>query len=257
MNDKELLELLKNKSITEILGSKILDEDLFYSLSPDRGNVLSCIDFDSSDDVLEYSYKCYSMTLSYIDKVRSVTKITENSDIENVIYGQRVRSIKSIDNKKYSKIILNGVLDYLEEDEAASLIEDMKNHLEKDGSLIITLTNKYSIKLLSGTKQYGEDEYFTSLTSRKMFSKTKISNLLNSLSLEHSFYYPLPGYLITSEIFSDDYLPEANSIRNIKDSFIGKRYVVFDDDIALSQALADGNFELFTPAYLIAASIKE
>lgn len=256
MNDKELLELLKRNTIDEILSSENLDEELFYKLSPLRGNVLSCIEFDKNDDVLEYSYKCHSLTMSYLDKVRSVAKITDNKEIENVIYNGKIRCLESIDDKKYSKIILNGVLDYLDESGAISLIKDMKERLSKDGELIITITNKYSIKLLSGTKQYGETEYFTSMTSNKMFTKNKIEDVLDSLSFEHYFYYPLPGYFVASEIFSEDHLPGVNSIKNLKDSFIGKRYVVFDDDIALKQAINDGNFELFTPAYLIVATKK-
>lgn len=257
MEDKELIELLKEKSIEEILNFENLDEELFYRLSPERGNVLSCIDFDKNDDVLEYSYKCHSLTKSYIDKVKTVTKITDSKEIEEIIYNGKVKCVESVDDNKYTKIILNGVLDYLEESEAIKLLDDMKNHLIDDGTLIITITNKYSIKLLSGAKQYGEDEYFNSLTSSKLFSKKKISSILDSLSLDYDFYYPLPGYLVTSEIFSDDFLPQENSIKNIKDSFIGKRYVVFDDDIALNKAINDGNFDLFTPAYLIVANKKQ
>ena len=253
INDQELIELLKEKTVDEVIT---LDEDLFYRLSKERGNVLSCADFDKEDEVLEYSYECYSLTYAYINKVKNVTKITKSPEIEEALYGKSVRCIKSLDEKKYSKIILNGVLDYLDEEEGKDLVEAMKEHLSSNGVIIMTLTNKYSINLLSGAKKYGENEYFTSLTSKKMFSKTKITNLLDSLNLTHYFYYPLPGYLVASEIYSEDFLPEENTIKGIKDSFIGKRYVVFDDDLALNQSLKEGNFDLLTPAYLVIAGTK-
>ena len=163
MNDKELIELLKEKTITDILTSKDLDEDLFYRLSSERGNVLSCIDFNKEDDVLEYSFECHSLSFAYLDKVNSATKITTHKEVQALVYGDKVKCIEEIDDRKYSKIILNGVLDYLGENESRTLIETMKNHLYDNGEIIITLTNKYSIKLLSGAKQYGENEYFTSL----------------------------------------------------------------------------------------------
>lgn len=248
---------IKDKNLNQIqsLILENMDSDFLYYLSDKRQNVLSVIDFNDDDEVLEISFDCGNLTSKYIDEIKDATILVSSYEQKqiNMIMNNGNKKVNYLDinditliNKQYSKIILCGCISGLE-----SKMKQLKRLLKKDGEFILILNNKYSIRYFAGIKEENSSTFFSTIEGDELYSASQIRMRVNKLKMKCKFFYPIPDYSFSSEVYSEDYLPAAGSLKNISISLKDERYVLFDDSKALNEALKSNDFETFAPSFLV------
>jgi GT2 family glycosyltransferase len=127
-----------------------------------------------------------------------------------------LESIENIDNEaKFDYIVLIGNVEKIEsEEQIIEVLNFSKNILSKDGKILLAMDNKYGMKYWTGEQfDINSKSYETILTSNKnVLSLTKIKNIMDNLKLKYKFYYPLPDYELTNVIYTDEFMPNNDSI---------------------------------------------
>ncbi len=246
---------------------------LLYHLSNLRQNVLNVISFSSDDNVLELSFECESITPKIAKQVKKVVKLDPSSilcDVSGIILDkENITNVKLINSTldnykskiKFSKIILVNVIDnlsyFIDDDPTINnLFNILRSLIKSNGEIYFATNNKFSIKYLSGEKNENKKEYFSSLTDSSSYSLEGLKTLFDENDFDYYFYYPLPDFYFTSEIYSDKYLPKEGSIKNIAKSYYDDKFVLFNANIALNQAIRENNFQTFAPSFLIKVRCK-
>lgn len=129
-------------------------------------------------------------------------------------------------------------------------LENSLKHLEDNSRILIILDNKLSIKnFCQNIEKQGQ-----------LFNRKEIEELLDKNGLIYrKFYYPLPNSKMTNVIFTDNHLPDTQTIlRNIifyKDNDIKKNEERQEFNKLIKQ---DPNlFKIFANTFLIECSKKE
>lgn len=246
---------------------------LLYHLSNLRQNVLNVISFSSDDNVLELSFECESITPKIAKQVNKVVKLDPSSilcDVSGIILDKEsITNVKLINSTldnyksklKFSKIILVNVIDNLsyfinDDPTINNLLNILRSLIKSNGEIYFATNNKFSIKYLSGEKNENKKEYFSSLTDSNSLSLEGLKILFEENDFDCYFYYPLPDFYFASEIYSDKYLPKEGSIKNIAKSYYDDKFVLFNANIALNQAIRENNFQTFAPSFLIKVRCK-
>lgn len=245
---------IENKDIESFLLEN-KDEESYLYLSRQRQNVLSIVDFSKEDEVLEISLDCGNLTSKYLNEVKSTTILYSTEEQKQINRIMNLNSDKvsylSFDNlllckKTFSKIIICGFVSELD-----FKIKTLKKLLQKDGEIILIINNKYSIKYFSGEKDKNFGSIFSTIENDGLYSAPQIREIVDKLNMKCKFFYPLPNYYFAYEIFSEDFLPNYGSIKNISTSYFGERFVLFDDSKALNEAIKTNCFEMFAPSFLV------
>ena len=120
----------------------------------------------------------------------------ENSNIFEIWEGQETTEI---DNEKYDYIAIIGI----GEKDLKDLIKEAELKLNPEGILLIAIDNKIGIESLCTEKE----------KQSKKINKSYLIKLLNDSGLiNQKFYYPMPHYRTTNVIFSDDCLPNFETL---------------------------------------------
>lgn len=238
---------------TYILSSK--DEEMLYYLSKKRQNVLSVIDFVQDDEVLEISLDCGNLTSKYVDEVKNVTILYSSDEQKQINRIMNMNSAKVsylfVDDllscgKTFSKIIICGFVKDLE-----NKMTSLKNLLKDNGEIFLIINNKYSIRYFSGEKDDNTNSLFSTIETNELYSAFQIREIVEKLNMKCLFYYPLPDYYFANEIYSEKYMPNQGTIKNISISHKEERFVLFDESKALNEAINSNSFELFAPSFLV------
>ena len=149
----------------------------------------------------------------------------------------------------YFKIILIENLDNFKINQ--EILLKIKTLLKPNGELIVAINNKYGISYFAG-KNYNDYNIFATIENDVLFSKNEIESLLKKSGYENLyFYYPIPNYVLANEIYSDDFLPKYKELNNVNLTIEKDRYVLFNEDKALNEAINTGDFSTFANSYLI------
>ena len=136
---------------------------------------------------------------------------------------QKIKEIKNIEeidlcNEKFDVIILVGIFEN-QNIKLKELIKKVEKILEEKGKILITIDNKFGLEAFNGTPDKIYKKKFASLTGynneqnkRETYTKSSIENEIRKLGYNMRFYYPLPDYKKPNVIFTDEQLPEYNSI---------------------------------------------
>lgn len=170
----------------------------------------------------------------------------------------------NIDEKNiFDYITIIGFFEALNsESEILEVLEFAKKHLEKSGKILLAMPNKFGMKYWTGEKISIDSETFGTIVSKKenILSFNGIKNILNSLNLKYKFYYPLPDYKITNVIYTDEFMPNNDSIdaRDLTYCNDGE-LLIFSEREAYKQLLEkDSNeFPFFANSYFIEISNNE
>ena len=222
-NDNEYSELNNDLSIVE--------KDILNL----RKNIINWYPFKKNANILEINENFPEMTEAlkeYTNNLKTIDNIFESS--EN-------------NYNKYDYIILIGLEKY--NINLTDFLKFAQNHIEEDGTIIFSCNNKY------GLNTYVNDCSKTNEKEENLLSKNQIERILKELNiLNYKFYYALPDYRKTSVLFTDNYLPDAESIQRDftlyqKSEILGlrserERYKkILEDDVKL--------FPFFANSYLV------
>jgi hypothetical protein len=65
------------------------------------------------------------------------------------------------------------------------------------------------------------------------------------------FYYPHPDYKMPMEIYSDEWLPNTDTLLASAPNYDNERYELFDETEAFKGIIANGQFKFFANSFLV------
>jgi len=271
--EDELLDIVRlNKDYAKVLAN---DDrwPILYHLSPIRQNIINWYPFKNNASCLEIGGGCGAITGALCENIAEV-KVVELSKRRSMINLERhkhydnleiiVGNLNDIEFKeKFDYITLNGVLEYAgsftyTENPYQDFLKQIKQYLKPDGKLIIAIENRYGLKYFAGAKEDHTGIEFDGITGYKdtnhvrTFGKTELENLLISSGYtQQEFYYPYPDYKMPLEIYSQYFLPKADTILSQSPNFDYERYLVFDEVEAYKGIVENGQYEFFANSFLV------
>ena len=276
----DVLEFAEMEKIAggDIYESVIKDSrwPVLYHFSNMRKSILEWFDFSSEATLLEVGADCGALTELYCQKVKKVVGIDTSykrlkvNAIRNSQYDNLELVACDIQNydsdEKFDYITLIGVLEYADylfdcDGADSKFISKLKELLKPGGKIIIAVRNKYGLKYWAGAVDEYSGEMFDTIKGEnalaKAYSLNNIKSVLENEGLNKlTFYYPLPDYIIPTEIFSDDFLPKSGDMHDIHNSFKHERYNLFSEAKAYESICKDGLFPQFANSYLIISEME-
>lgn len=188
-------------------------------------NILQWYPMEKNLDTLQIGYIDAELVKQLCDKTRNVTilvqdeeekqKILQNSKRDNLKL-KVVQDFENYSDNEYDYVTLIGTLKTFEnkiEVKAYRRLEFFlklaKKMCKENGKIILVLDNKYGMK--SWTTLKANKNIICNQTYA--LSQKLINRLLEEQNLtEYKYYYVLPDYKATNAIFTDEYLPNLESI---------------------------------------------
>lgn len=156
-----------------------------------------------------------------INKEKEVLQIGKNDEIyeELKTKAEKVVLLENYKNKditsKFDFIVIIGEFEKLHTElEIKDLLDFAQNLLKEDGKILIGMQNKFGMKYWSGIKYNKNLKPYETIenNTQNIFSFQKIKNILTEMEFKFKFYYPLPDYKFTNVIYTDEFLPDNESI---------------------------------------------
>lgn len=275
--EDELLKIVKNTDdiLQVLMGHN--EWPILYHLSPIRENLLDWYDFNPEGSVLEIGSGCGAISGLLCSKVKRVVGIDLSKKrsminaTKNHMYNNLELIVGNFEDvkleEKFDYVTLIGVLEYSlyyinGEQPFETMLKRAKSYLKPDGKLVIAIENKYGLKYWAGAAEDHTGGYFdgienyTGVERVRTFSRGTIDKMLHEAGFQtNEFYYPLPDYKMPTEIYSDEYMPEAGSIRNVSVSYDRERYQLFKEEKVYDALCEDGLFPEFANSFLIFSSL--
>ena len=132
---------------------------------------------------------------------------------KNIIFVNDIHEVAI--NAKFDYVVLIGNIEKLASDfEIKDLLEFSKKCIKNSGKILLAMQNKFGMKYWTGDKFEDCDSDFSSITASmpNIVSYNKIKTILDELKLKYKFYYPLPDYKYTNVIYTDEFMPDNDSI---------------------------------------------
>ena len=255
------------------------EPEITMALSPIRCNCIEWLKISKKDKILVLgsgygeviellTTRADSVVCIDTSLVKSKVNLLRNFNRENLtIYVSSIEKIKrNIKLGKFDYIFMIGSLSIAEDfydtpiDPHTDILKFAKQHLEKNGNIVIAEDNKYGIKYFEGTKPQ-KGEYFESFTGNiqniHMFSKNELKKLIESLNMEYEFYYPYPDYMFAMSIFSDAAWPEQGQLGDYDNTWERGKLDLFNQGNALENLSRDGMFDLFSNSFVVILNDKQ
>ena len=200
------------------------------------------------------------------DRVLLINSDKEISDevklkTNNIIFMNDIHEVDM--NVKFDYVVLIGNIEKLDSDEKIiELLEFAKKCINKDGKILLSMQNKFGMKYWTGDRFDECPNDFSSITASKsnVLSYNKIKSILDNLKLKYKFYYPLPDYKYTNVIYTDDFMPDNDSIdARILTYCENGELLNFSEREAFKQLIKDdaNMFPFFSNSYFVEAGTNE
>ncbi len=271
--ENELLQIVKNtKDIDEVLAN---DNrwPILYHLSPIRQNIINWYPFKKEANLLEIGGGCGAITEVFCKNLKDV-KVVELSQQRSSINLERnkqytnleiiVGNLNDIEFKdKFDYITLIGVLEYAgsftdTKEPYKDFLINIKKLLKPNGKLIIAIENRYGLKYFAGAKEDHTAKEFDGITGYigndnvRTFGKKELEDLLrDSGYINQEFYYPHPDYKMPFEIYSDDNLPNSDTLLQNAPNFDNDRYQLFSETEAFKGIVKNDMYPFFANSFLV------
>ena len=215
-------------------------------------NILNWYPFNKTQKVLEVGNKSEELTKFLIDKCSSIQKISKIEELENI-------------DAKFNIIILIGINEN-EKINLKNLVRRLEGFLEMDGRILLAVDNKFGLRFWAGNPENILEKKLTSLLGYnneyekiETYTKRYIETQLKEIGYKTRFYYPLPDYRRPNVIFSDDALPEYNSIDKYNPYYTGKSDILFNEIDVFREILKTDKdmFTFFANSFLVEVIKKE
>lgn len=181
--------------------------------------------------------------------------------------------LKTVDIKnlklegKYDYITLIGTFEYApmiidDEKSYSSFLKILREHLNKDGIIILAIDNRLGVKYLVGGKNKNYSKIFEGMEKKiqngkaNLLLKKELIKFIEEASFENfKFYYPLPDYKFTSAIYTDNFLPKSNHSKIVYPVNYENGSIVIYNEINILKQICDiGQFDNFANSYLVEIS---
>lgn len=253
-----------------------------YHLSPLRSNLVSWIEFQPGEEVLEVGAGCGAITaaLALNDIRLTALELTErrtainrarNRHHENVSFIQG--NVESLDQSKlFDTIVCVGVLEYsgtyIDGTEPyLEFLRILKRQLKPGGRLLLAIENRFGLKYWSGAKEDHTASLFEGIEGYpgprrvQTFSKKQLAALITASGLPHQyFYYPFPDYKLPKVVYGEAAFqnPDLTSLVGAKfvpaPAFDQTRHHFFSEQMAAQQLIESELLDEFANSFLVEAS---
>ena len=198
----------------------------------------------------------------------TILQIGENQEIYDELKtkSNNVAVIENIDEfnmqAKFDYVVLIGTLKTLDSEERIiRLLSFAKDVLSRNGKILLAMRNKFGMKYWTGEKFDSNFNAYETIEKSKenILSYTKIKNILESLKLKYKFYYVLPDYKLTNVIYTDEFMPDNDSIDSRVLTYCENGEIVnFSEREAYKQLIKNDEklFPFFSNSYFIEISEK-
>lgn len=271
--EDELLEIVKTHNDFDEVLAKDNRWPILYHLSPIRQNIINWYPFRENASCLEIGGGCGAITGALCESLSEV-KVVELSKRRATINFERHKEYDNLEiivanlndikfDQKFDYITLNGVLEYAgsftkTDEPYKDFLKQIKKYLKPDGKLIVAIENRFGLKYFAGAKEDhtakefdGIDGYMGNKTVRT-FGKIELEKLLDDSGYpQKEFYYPHPDYKMPMEIYSEEWLPGADSLLSPAPNFDYERYELFNETEAFRGIIENGQFEFFANSFLV------
>jgi 2-polyprenyl-3-methyl-5-hydroxy-6-metoxy-1,4-benzoquinol methylase len=259
---------------------KILVDDkrtnIINIFSSIRENIIKWYPFEENKKVLEIGANYGEITGTLLKQKLKVTSLEfskkkaeliakryEEQENLNIICG----NLKDIQfTEKYDYITIFGVAEYAKKigfNDIFDMLKYIQNLLSENGKILISLDNKFAVKYLAGStrnkdevpfanyKEYVEKDY-------ELYGKYEIEENLKEIGLnEYKFYYPVPDYKLAHLIYTDNYMPKANSNKISYNIYYREdEEILFNEISFINQVIKNNKFDFFANSYLIEIGTK-
>lgn len=235
---------------------------IFTNLSNIRQNIINWYDFKNNANVLEIGADYGAITGILCEKFKRVVSI-ESQKIKALAVAKRYEKKDNLEiicanledvnfEEKFDYITLIGTLDYFKDEN--QILSICKRLIKENGTIILTLNNKFGIKYFAGAKTSVNSSPYESITANSnLKSKYEIENMLkNNDLLNYKFFYPLPDYKLPSVIFSQDFIPNENNSKLNYHMYYNKNdNIVFNEVELLKQLIKSNQFEFYANSFFI------
>lgn len=220
---------------------------------------------DNKINILKwYPFEEKAKVLEIYEEDSILNKISENIELETTSINDikiegKYDYITLIGTYAYAPILINKLNPYVE------FLKVLKQHLKENGKILLAIDNRIGVKYFSGAKSKYYSRIFEGLEKKIEQSRTNLllkSELIKFIELaefkNYKFYYPLPDYMETSAIFTDDFLPQANHSKIIYPLHYENGSNIIYNEINILKQICDINqFTNFTNSYFVEISDAE
>lgn len=249
---------------------KLLDKNSTYDemkvISEARKNIISFYPIGKKEKVLEIGANFGEITEELCKKAQKVVSIESKLEKAEAVAKRHCKldnlevfagELKDIELKdKFDYIILIGNLNYKKDIDV--MLEQCEKYLNENGKLVIAINNNFV------------DEYLMKFKSNQILAIDK-STIKNSEFIEigelekklekkkfiNKLYYPMPDYIFTNAIYSDEFLPNEEHVSSrYWEMFDGKKEKYnYIEKAKLKEIVKKDErlFKFFTNSYLIIA----
>ena len=280
--EKDIIEYLEKygEEKYEEVFRKDIRWPVFYHITPIRKNILNWYPFKENSEVLEIGAGMGAITNVLCDKAKFVTSVELSKQRASAIE----KRCKDKDNlelivgnfndikfqKKFDYITLIGVLEYAPlytstDNPFHDFLTQIKSLLKEDGKLLIAIENQYGMKYFSGAPEDHTGKIYDGITGYenkkgiRTYGKEELKQILEQSDFKYTkFYYPLPDYKLPNIIFSDEYKPNKDNIKNYTPYLSDENSsVMYDEKEVYIDIIKNNNFDFFANSFFIEASTKE
>ena len=218
--EKEIIELFfGGDDVLELekLLHKNSDYEHVKAISDNRKNIVSFYPIEKNETVLEIGAGFGEITEELCKKAKKVVAIESkkekaeiiakrHNDIENLeIYAGELKNIRL--NEKFDYITLIGQLE--NENDVDLLIEQAIENLKEDGKILIAINNNFTGKCFSKIDNTSEE---VSISQEEQVELENVKRKLIDKKFETKVFYPIPDYVFTNAIYTDEFLPDEEHI---------------------------------------------
>ena len=201
-------------------------------------NILNWYPFEENQKVLEIADETEKLTEMLRKKCNIVKSIKQLSELDYI-------------EEKFDIVTLIGINEYQKID-LEKLVIKLEKILNPNGKILMAVDNKFGLRFWAGNPEKILNQKFTSLIGynnealkTETYTKKYIENILKGIGYNTRFYYPLPDYKLPNVIFTDEQLPEYNSIDKYNPYFLEKSDILFNE-IDVFREILKTNKEIFT-----------
>ena len=236
--------------------SKIIEKDnrleIILALSDIRENIINWYPFKENATILEIGADFGQLTgflCKNSTKVVSLEVLKEkreaiakrHEEFKNLTIIGNIEDVE----EKFDYIIIENLSEDLEE-----CIKSIEKNINDNTVILFMFNNKYALRSFNGL-------IYVEKNSKEKYSKKMIENTLKKIGIEnYKFYYPLPNYKLPNVIFTDEYLPNQESILRDFTLYDEHDILVFDEREKYKEILKENAelFKFFANSYLVEIS---
>lgn len=219
------------------------------SLSIINKNIINWYPWKENSKILEINANSGELTEELSCHADKVVAIEENKekykelqekcrDLQNTeLISDKLENVEL--NEKFDYILINSIKQ--EKQTLEKILDYANKYINESGILLILLDNKFGLATFNCKWEDNEDK-----DPNIKMEKTSIEQMLKKQGFEnYKFYYPLPNYKTPNVIYTDNYMPNEESI--LRDlTLYNENTVVITDERNKYKEIINENINLFS-----------